>query len=362
MILILGAGSIGKRHLSNLAALGERAFAVADPREDRLNEAKERAQAAAGKEPLEWVPLKTQQEAFDKKLPLKAVVIATPPRHHPEAIRAALEIKCPIFCEKPVACDDEDWGALAALAEKAGRDNTFTMVAYNYRFNAQLQQVRRILREGNIGKVLSIRGTFSENLREWHPAEGLNFYMSSLRQGGGALLDESHLIDLCRWLFGDIAEVHGFNGTVSSLKEDPIFETDDLVEIVARFESGAIGSLHMDLFGKYHQKRVEAIGEEGTLIWNFDNTDIEANGIQVWKGKRTQLTPETTRRVPEEVICSDGFLRNRMYLEEARYFLDSLKAGRHLRDDVPDLQDGLKTMEVIRAVRQRCAAKETVRA
>lgn len=362
MILVTGAGSIGKRHLSNLASLGERAFAVADPREERLNEARERVQAAAGNEPVQWVPLRSHQEAFDKKLPLKAAVIATPPRFHPEAIRAALDARCPILCEKPVACDDEDWDSLMALAEKARREKIFTMTAYNYRFNAQLQQVRRILLEDGVGKVLSVRGAFSENLREWHPSEGLNFYMSSQRQGGGALLDESHLIDLCRWLFGDITEANGFNGTVSSLKEEPVFETDDLVEIVARFESGAIGSLHMDLFGKYHQKRVEAIGEEGTLIWNFDNSDIESNGIQLWKGKRTVLTPETTRRVPEQVIPSDGFVRNRMYLEETRYFLDSVRAGKHLRDDVPDLNDGLKTLDVVRAVRRRCVeSKEAIR-
>lgn len=357
MILVVGAGSIGKRHLANLATLGERAFAVADPRPDRLAEAQEQAKSASGGKPLQWVAFPSHQAAFDRRLPLTAVVVATPPRSHPEVIAQALSARCPILCEKPLACDDEDWDSLTSLAQRAQREKIVTLVAYNYRFNAHLRQMRQMLLEDRIGRVLSVRGTFSENLREWHPAEGLNFYMSSKQQGGGALLDESHLIDLCRWLFGEITEVTGYNGTVSELREEPIFETDDLVEILARFEGGAIGSLHMDLFGKYHQKRLEVIGEEGTVFWNFDNSDIEANGLALWKGKRVTLTPETTRRVPELVVGSDGLVRNWMYLEEMRYFLESARAGQPLRDDVPDLADGLKTLAVVRAVRRGCAGR-----
>ena len=261
MILVVGAGSIGKRHLANLAELGVRQIAVADPREDRLKEAMARAPQ------VELIPLRSGQEAYDRRLPIQATVIATPPRYHPEAIRNAIAAGSAIFCEKPLACDDEEWKSLTELVEQTEKKGLFTLVAYNYRFNAHLRQVRQMLKQNAVGKILSVRGTFSENLREWHPWEGLNFYMSSRRQGGGALLDESHLIDLCRWLFGEIAEVTGYNGTVSTLGEEPGFDVDDLAEIGVRFESGTIGSLHMDLFGKYHQKRLEVIGQEGTLFW-----------------------------------------------------------------------------------------------
>ena len=351
MILVVGAGSIGKRHLANLTDLGIRQIVVADPREDRLKEARERVGKAA-----EIIGFSSDREAYDRRLPLKAVVIATPPRYHPEAIRSAIEAAVPIFCEKPLACDDEEWETLTSLVEQAEKKRLFTLVAYNYRFNAQLRMLRQMLSEKAVGRVLSVRGTFSENLREWHPWEGLNFYMSSRRQGGGALLDESHLIDLCRWLFGEISEViGGINSTLSTLSEESGFDVDDLVEICVRFESGAVGSLHMDLFGQYHQKRLEVIGQEGTLFWNFDNSDLESNGIQLWKGKRVTLTPEITRRVPERVIPTDGRVRNQMYREEMAYFLESLKAKRHLREDVPDLRDGWKTMNVVRDVRGRCS-------
>ena len=353
MILVIGAGSIGKRHLANLAALGVQDLIVADPREDRLKEAHERLRSS-GANSVKFVPVRSDREAYDRRLPIQGIIIATPPRYHPAAIRNAVEAGCPIFCEKPLACDDEEWESLSGLVEHVEKSGLLSMVAYNYRFNAQLKALRQMLKENIAGRVLSVRGTFSENLREWHPWEGLNFYMSSQQQGGGALLDESHLIDLCRWLFGGISEASGISTTLSSLRGEPGFDVDDLVEILVRFESGAIGSLHMELFGKHHKKRLEVIGEEATLFWNFDNTDIESNGIQIWKGRRVTLSPETTRRVPEKVIPSDGRIRNEMYREEMAYFLESIRLNRHLRSDVPDLRDGLTTLDIIRTVRRGC--------
>ncbi len=365
MILIIGAGSIGKRHLANLVDLGARELAVVDPREDRRREADERARLtleqinpARRGDPLRILTFASTEEAYARAgNHFQQVVIATPPPSHPSEIRRALAAGAAVFCEKPLATDEEPWEELARICAEVEQARRVTLVAYNYRFSPQLLQVRRMLQEGAVGRVLSIRGTFSENLREWHPWEGLNFYMSSLAQGGGALLDESHAVDLCRWLFGEITEVMGYNEAVSNLKSEPVFEADDLAEILVRFESGAIGSLHMDLFGRHHQKRLEVIGEEGTLFWHFDNTDIESNGIELWKGRRIRMSPEFTRRLPEQVIPTDWSIRNGMYREEIRYFLESAKAGRHLRSDVPDLRDALRTMAVLRAARRAARSR-----
>lgn len=364
MILLIGAGSIGKRHLGNLVACGVRDFLVVDPRADRRQEAVLRASQAVealddarrSRAPLKIRSASSSEEAYADGARCEAVVIANHPRGHSEEIQRAWRAGAPVFCEKPLATDDEPWEDLQHLVEGVEAAKLLGMVGYNYRFYSQLQQVRRMLAEGAVGRVLSVRGTFSEHLREWHPWEGLNFYMASRAQGGGALLDESHLIDLCRWLFGEIVEVTGANAAISSLKDEPGFETDDLAELVVRFASGAVGSLHMDLFGRHHQKRLDVIGEEGTLFWQFDNTDLESNGIELWKGRRVRLGPDCTRRLPERIIPSDWLTRNHMYQEEVRYFLESVEAGRHLRDDVPDLRDGLRTLAVVRAARRAAAS------
>lgn len=369
MILVVGAGSIGKRHLRNLVECGLREFVVVDPREDRRKEAVEcarnafecleRGQRTDGSPNVLTVP--SSEEAYARGFPFETVVIAAPPGVHSEEISRALKARVHVFCEKPLATDDESWVDVRRLVDEFEAAGLLGMVGYNYRFCSQLQMVRQMLSEGAVGRVLSVRGTFSQNLRDWHPWEGLNFFMSSRAQGGGALLEETHLVDICRWLFGEITQVMGYNGAVSSLKAQPSFDVDDLVELIVHFASGAIGSFHMDLYGRYHQKRLEVIGEEATLFWEYDGTDIESNGIQLWKGRRVRMSPDFTRRLPERLIPSDWQVRNTMYLDEMRYFVESKQTGRHLRNDVADLRDGLQTLAVVRAAR-RAAATERLEA
>ena len=351
MFLIVGGGSIGRRHLGNLIEAGVREITVVEPREDRRKEAQEHAKKAAGANPLTLKLVASSDEAYAAGARYDGLVIAAPPRFHSAELRRAAEAGIPIFSEKPLATDHEPWDELKSAVALAEERTKVGMVGYNYRFNLHLQQVRKLIKEGAVGRVLSVRGIFSQNLRDWHPWEGLNWFMASKAQGGGVLLEETHLVDICRWLFGEITQVMAFNGTISSLKDEPNYDTDDLAEVIAHFESGAIGSIHMDLFGRYHQKELEVIGEEATLFWTYDGTDIESNAIQIWKGKRAKLSPDFSRRQPERTIPTDWEVRNNMYRDEIRYFMDSCKAGKHLRDDVPTLRDGLQTIAVARAVR-----------
>ncbi|HNW94147.1 MAG TPA: Gfo/Idh/MocA family oxidoreductase, partial [bacterium] len=338
-ILLLGAGSIGKRHLMNAVTAGGREFVIVDPRADRRDEAKQRAEetyaglpAAARRQPLQLWLEKSSVDAY-RTHRCDGVIIAMPPLCHLDEMERAVAQGVHVFCEKPLTKNEDQPERVLKLVRAMQRKRLVNVIAYNYRFCPQLMQFRQLLQDGVVGKMLTVRGTFSENLREWHPWEGLNFYMSSKKLGGGALLDESHLIDLCRWLFGDIREVCGFNGTVSSLGQERVFETDDLVEILARFESGVIASLHMDLFGKYHQKKLEVIGETGTALWIFDNSDLENNRIEIWRGARHVVSANESRRKPEVVYYTDWKVRNHMYVELMRYFFTSVAKRRHIRPD-----------------------------
>lgn len=363
-LLLLGAGSIGKRHLMNAVAVGAREITIVDPREDRQIEARTKTEETLRsldhglQTPLKLTYARTSREAYKEYGPFEAVIIAMPPMAHLEEIERAVENGAAIFCEKPLAKEDLDVEKTLQLSDKIKNLNLVNMVAYNYRFNPQLIQLKQLLHEGIVGKILTIRGTFSECVRDWHPWEGLNFYMSSKHLGGGALLDESHLVDICRWQFGEITEVISYNETVSSLKDEEIFDTDDLVEMMVRFKNGTIGSIHMDLYGRYHQKRIEVIGEEGAVIWSFDNSDLESNRIEIWKGKRERITDVQSRRIPEAVYKAPIIERNFMYLEEMKYFFKCIEQKKMIRADVPDIADGLKTMAVLIAARKSTQSRK----
>ena len=70
-------------------------------------------------------------------------------------------------------------------------------MAYIFRFSP-LTKGKELLDSGAIGKVLYIRGEFSEYLPDWHPYEDYrSYYMAEKTQGGGSILDQSHIMILC---------------------------------------------------------------------------------------------------------------------------------------------------------------------
>lgn len=363
-IALIGAGSIGKRHLINSIQSGVRHITIYDSEQKKLKEAKKKAEETFNKAKsfLQIELVEKQKDLFKKGVSFDAMIIATPPSSHPFYLEKALQFKIPVLCEKPLCKDDENFRNLCSLICEINRRKILNMTAYNYRFWPQLQKLKSIIETGKYGKVLSIRGSFSENLRDWHPWEGINFYMSSKRLGGGALLDESHLIDIVRWIFGEIKTISAINKTISSLRREKIFKTDDIVEIIAELKSGAVASIHMDLFGKYHEKKLEIITEKSKIEWHFDNTDLRSNNIKIFSGKRRLQSSQVGTREAPKILSAGKLERNAMYLRQIKHFLHCIKNKKQIRGDVACLKDGFQTMSVLQAARRsaRCGRKVEV--
>ena len=96
--------------------------------------------------------------------------------------------------------------------------------------------------------------------------------MASSALGGGALLDESHWIDLMLWFFGRPQKLFSKIDKISSLE----IETDDNVDMIAYFKDHLQVNLHLDLYTRPHEKSIQFVGESGTLIW-------EPNQIRIGK-------------------------------------------------------------------------------
>ena len=133
-------------------------------------------------------------------------------------------------------------------------------------------------------------------------------------------------LDFARWIFGDIAEVACLNGQVSTLE----ISADDVAVMLLRFQSGAIATIHMDIFGRAHQKSMEALGENGNLRWDFYQNKVE-------------LYHADERRW--EIFKFDHE-RNYMFLEEAKHFLDCLTNG---ATPLVDAKEGLNTLRCVLA-------------
>lgn len=324
-ILVLGAGSVGRRHLRNLVGLGCRVSAM-DPRADRLD-------AAAGEVPLVGRYLTTDAPLAD---PFDGVVVASPPSFHVDQCVAALEAGRHVLLEKPVSPDLESAERLEGAASGASAS---LLLGYTYRWWPPLQRFRALLAEGAVGRPLHARFVMSAHLADWHPWEPYQeFFMASRELGGGALLDESHFIDLMLWFFGMPASVFARVERVSDLEID----TDDNVDAVISYESGVRASMHLDLFGRPHEKYISITGETGTLHWSFEPN-------------RIRLGREAGHAWHDEVFEGE---RNDMFVALARDFVQLVRGQ---GEPGCTIRDGVDVLRVVEAMRQSSASGSEVR-
>lgn len=316
-ILVVGCGSIGRRHLSNLRQLGVERLSACDIQADRLEQVR-----------LEIGDVETFSDlgAALAARPTASIICPITAYHIPLA-RQALEAGCHLMIEKPLSHSREGVDELLEMAERQGR---VVMVAYSMRFHPGLRQVKAVLDAGRLGKIYSVRASCGQYLPDWHPWEDYRkFYMSKRALGGGAILDISHEIDYLTWFFGDVARVACMYGTLSDLEID----SDDLGEILFGFRSGVIGSLHLDLLQRTYRRTLEVVGSEGTLLWDYVKQQVEVFTVSAGGWESLPYTDE----------------RNVVFRGEAQHFLDCL-AGR--ATPLVDGRSGKRTLEIVLAAKR----------
>src|SRR6185295_11630253 len=95
-------------------------------------------------------------------------------------------------------------------------------------------------------------------------------YSARRELGGGVLLDRIHELDYLCWLLGDATAVTALIGHLSHLEID----TEDTVEILLRFASGAFGSVHVDYVRRAYDCALEIVGDEGTIQWRYQDHEV----------------------------------------------------------------------------------------
>jgi len=317
-IVVIGSGSIGKRHLSNLHKLGVEKLSVVDVRSERLDEL---SQTITNLEKFTDLDRALDQTNLD------GAIICTPTCHHISVAQKVAERGLNCMMEKPLSHNLLGLEEVARGLEERG---LWMMVAYAMRFHPGIVKLKALLDQNAVGRVLSVRAECGQYLPDWHPWEDYrSWYMSKEDQGGGAILDISHEIDYLRWFFGDVDELTGVVTKVSDLDID----TDDLSEVILRFCSGVLGSLHLDLLQRTYRRTCTIIGTEGTITWDYN-----AHAIQLY-------TANSGRWQTFEY----AFDRNAYFIEELKHFLACLRGEAKPK---VDFEDGRKTLQVVLAAKQ----------
>lgn len=322
-ILIAGLGSIGQRHLRNLAALGAAedvlAFRVRNlPLPDDLAEI-----------PIETFDDLAQALATGPDLAL----ICSPPSTQLENALAAARAGCDLFIEKPISNTGD---GLRELLEEVEQRRLTTLAGFNLRHHTDFRRIQDIIAAGTLGRILSARIQVGQYLPDWHPWEDYRqTYSARSDLGGGVILDLIHEIDYARALLGEVTTVTAVTATVSDLEID----TEDVAELVLQFDTGTLASVHLDYVQRIGQRQCELFGELGTLKW-----DLLSNQVDVHKPDE-----EPSRSGPDPEAD-----RNAMYSEEMRHLLACVNGQ---ETPLVDLQEGVHSLSVALAAK-RSAAKE----
>lgn len=323
--LVAGCGSIGQRHLRNLHHLGLRRLTTCDPDPDRL------APLAAE------LPIRTFsgfEEALNQSEP-DLVFICTPPIYHVAQALKALRTNAHVFVEKPLS---HTLTGVAELAAEARARRRIVQVGYNLRFHPGIRQLKKMVEEKIIGRVLYARAEVGQYLPEWRPWQDYRVGYSARRElGGGIILDASHEIDYIIWLLGKPSEVFCMADRVSDLEVD----VEDCATLLLRFEDRCFADVHMDFIQRTYARTCKIVGSEGTLWWDYSLNEVRL-----------------TKPGGQAQTVGFEFDADQMYLDELHHFLTCVETR---IDPLVTLEAGRNTMEVAAAALVSAAEGRRVR-
>jgi predicted dehydrogenase len=316
-ILVVGAGSIGRRHVNNMNLLGYTDIDVVDINDGHLEYVKKNFRVRNTLKTLEDVSAK-----YD------AAFILTPPVYHIEMALKLAQMGVDLFIEKPLSHTASHIDELIEIKET---NNLVVMVGYNLRFNVGLSKLKSYIEHKAVGEMYYIRAEVGQYLPDWRPWQDYRTSYTALKElGGGILLDGSHEIDYVMWLVNnDIIEIKTIYDKVSDLE----ITVEDMAEIILKFKHGVIASIHLDMIERGYNRYCKVLGKKGSIKLTF-----KENILEIYNG-------ESKKRTTEKYECDP----NHSYLEELKHFFRCIK---NRNEPLSNIYTAKKTLETVMSIKK----------
>lgn len=212
------------------------------------------------------------------------VDITTPNHLHAEMAIAAAQAGKHVYCEKPLALTAAEAKSIVDAVEAAG---VISLVGFNYLKNPIQGFAKELIEAGELGEITLFRGMFDQDILV-DPEAPFSWRMDKKLAGSGALGDlGAHTISLAQFLVGDMLEVCGTRDTFikertiasggsgyaaradASAGKRPV-ENEDVIQFLARFRNGAIGTLGTSRIGSGRKIGLgyEIQGTKGALVFS----------------------------------------------------------------------------------------------
>lgn len=262
--------------------------------------------------------------------PLEAVVVCSENARHKEHVIACARAGKHVLCEKPIATDVQD---ALEMIRVCAKEQVMLQVAYPVRFAPVMQHVKELVQSGALGTILAINSTN-------HGQMPGGWFVEKEQSGGGAATDHIvHLMDLVRWMLGD--EVKSVYAELDTRFYELAVEDCGMVSLV--LESGVVVGIDPSwsrpkTFPTWGDVTLRIIGTKGT---------VEVDGFR----QHVLHYDDTAGKLQQLPWAADM---------DERLIADFVQSVQEKRAPSITGEDGLRTLEVVKAAYESNKRKQTV--
>ena len=323
--LVVGYGSIGKRHIDNLSKIpGIQILVLTNQKSDSFLKKRNCIVFSDIKESLTFHP--------------DFAIIANSTEQHVKTAIFLAKIGIHLFIEKPLSNNSKNITILKNLIHKK---HLVTFLGSNLRFHPCIQKIHQLLKSNKIGLPLYVYVENGSYLPDWHPHEDYrSSYAANEEKSGGIILTNIHEIDYLYWFFGIPNSVFSMTEKLSKLK----ISSSDSSNIILKFKNNISAMIHIDFFQKSTFRCCKIIGTKGMLYW-----DDRKNSVDFFNNKTSKWST---------LMNIKNFNFNDTYMKEVLYFISCIKKSQHSSNDIVQ---SIQTLKIALAIKQSSKLKKMVK-
>ena len=332
IFVVIGLGSMGKRRIRNLQALGFKEIIGVDNRKDRREEVSNNYFVET------FQKFESVIELYSNKI--KALIISVPPAIHSRYIEKAVLYKIPCFVEASVLKDN-----LLELDRKAIDSNVLIAPSCTLYFHPAIKLISKLLLNNELGKISNLIYHSGQFLPDWHKFESVAEYYVSKKETGGAREIVPFKLTWITMLLGYPIGVTGLNK--KTIKIEGAKEIDDTYNILLDYDD-FIFNLSVDVVSRFATRRLLINGDKKQLIWDWNKNEIKVYDplLEKWAKLKYKTMPSSQEY--------NKNLTEQMYVDEIDSFIRALEVNQ----DFPNsLKKDMKVLDILYLAEKSCIEK-----
>ena len=252
--LVVGLGSMGKRRVRCLKALGFSEIVGLDLSENRRNEAEEKYQITTVNN-IEFVDLAS----------IDAMIISLPPDKHIDYAKIAIANNIPAFIEASVISKHS-----LEIKNILKNKDVFIAPSCTLKFHPVIKDIKEIIVSKKFGLLANFTFHSGQYLPDWHPWEKVKDFYVSKRETGGAREIVPFELTWILDVFGFPTDIKGYYASTMDIGA----EIEDSYAFVMKFEKG-IGSVIVDVAARFATRSLIINLEKAQIRWNWEEGTLK---------------------------------------------------------------------------------------